>query len=163
MQQAVEPAQVHERAVVGQVLHCAGQDRALFQMFERLAALFADLFFEQLLARNNHVAALLVQLDDADFDVLALVAVEVAHRPHIHLRPGQEGARAQNVYVQAALHAVNHAALDGRLFVERFLDLVPRAQPRRLLVRELGVALFRLAVLTITAISSPAFIVTLPS
>ena len=39
MQQAVDAAQVDERAVVGQVLHRAGQDRVFVQVLQRLGAL----------------------------------------------------------------------------------------------------------------------------
>ena len=52
VQQAVDAAQVDERAVVGQVLHRAGQDRVFFQVLQRLAALLRLLFFQHLLARR---------------------------------------------------------------------------------------------------------------
>ncbi len=110
VQQAVDAAQVDERAVLGQVLHHAGENRAFFQVLEGLGLLFVLLFFQNLLARNHDVAALLVQLDDGDFDGLALHAVQVAHRAQIDLRAGQERARAQDVDGQAALDAIDHDA-----------------------------------------------------
>ena len=103
------------------------------------------LFFQQLLARSHDVAALLVQLDDADFDLLALQAVEVADRAQIDLRTGQERARAENVDGQAALDAIDDAGLDRSLVVVGLLDLVPGVQTLRLLVREVDVALFGVA------------------
>ena len=110
VQQAVDAAQVDERAVVGQVLHRAGQDRVLAQLLQRLGALLALLFFQQLLARDHDVAALLVQLDDADFEVGALQRIEIAHRAQIDLRSGQERARAQDIDRQAALDAIDECA-----------------------------------------------------
>ena len=110
-------------------------------------ARFSDFFFQQLLARSHDVAALLVQLDDADFDVLALQAVEIADRAKVDLGAGQERARAENVDRQAALDAVDDASLDGGLVVVGFLDLVPGVQALRLLVGEIDVALFGVALL----------------
>ena len=71
VQQAVEAAQIDECAVLGEVLDHAGQHGAFFQMLERLGFLFVLLFFQNLLARDHDVAALLVQLDDGDFEDLA--------------------------------------------------------------------------------------------
>ena len=72
MQQAVEAAHIDERAVVGQVLHRSGEDAALFQGGQRDRLLGVLLLFEEFLAADDHVAALLVQLDDADFDLLPM-------------------------------------------------------------------------------------------
>ena len=94
VQQAVDSAHVDEGAVLGEILHHAGQDRVLFQVLERLAALLRLLFFQKLLARDHDVAALLVQLDDGDFQGLTLHAVQIADRPQVDLRAGQKGARA---------------------------------------------------------------------
>ncbi len=69
VQQAIDAAEVDEGAVVGQVLHRAGEDGVFVKLLQRLAALLRLLFFQQLLTRSHDVAALLVQLDDADFDV----------------------------------------------------------------------------------------------
>ena len=110
-----------------------------------MVALLGLLFFQQLLARGHDVAALLVQLDDADIDLVTLQAIEIAHRAQINLRTGQKGARAQNVDGQAALDAIDDARLDRSLIVEGLLDLVPGAQALRLLVREVDVALFGVA------------------
>ena len=68
VQQAVDSAQVHERAVLGEVLHHAGENRAFFQVLQGLRFLFVLFLFQQLLARDHDVAALLVELDDGDFD-----------------------------------------------------------------------------------------------
>ena len=114
---------------------------------ERLAALFVLLFFQKLLARDHDVAALLVELDDGDFHRLALHAIQIPDGTQVHLRARQEGARAMNVNSQAAFDTFHHDALDRLLFVVSALNLVPRAQPLRLQVREVDVALFGLALL----------------
>ena len=147
VQQAVDAAHVDERAVLGEVLDDAGQDAALFEVLERLAALFVLLFFEQLLARDDDVAALLVELDDGDFHRLALHAIEIADGTKVNLRAGQEGARALNVDGEAALDALDDDAFDRLLFVVGALDFIPRAETLRFEVREVDVALFGFALL----------------
>ena len=145
VEQAVEAAEIDERAVLGQVLHDAGQDRSFFEVLERLGALFVLLAFEQIFARDDDVAALLVQLDDGDFDGLALHAVEIADGAQVNLRAGQERVRAENVDGQAALDAVDHDGLDRLLLVVGLFDFFPGVDALRLLVREVDVALFGLA------------------
>ena len=70
VEQAVDAAQVDERAVVGEVLDGAGEDRCPLRECARVTDLLGVLlFFEELLAGDDDVAALLVELDDADFDL----------------------------------------------------------------------------------------------
>ena len=94
MKESVDAAHVNESAVVGEVLNAAGEDRTLFQMLKRLGALLGDFLFEELLARDDNVAALLVQLDDADFDLGTLHAVEIADGTKVNLR-GRAGMRVR--------------------------------------------------------------------
>jgi hypothetical protein len=121
VQQPVDPAHINKRTILRQVLDDAGKDGAFFQMLKRLATLFGLLFFEKLLARNDDIAALLVQLDNGDFNGLALHAVEIANRPQIDLGTGQEGAGSVDVHSQATLDA-----FDDDAFYER-----ARYRPRR--------------------------------
>src|ERR1700704_3561981 len=109
-------------------------------MLESLAALFGLLFFEKLLPRDYDVAALLVQLDYGNFDGLALHAIQVADWPQIDLRTGQECLRAFDVDCEAAFDAVHDYALDRLLLVEGLFNVVPGAQTRGLLVREVDIA-----------------------
>src|SRR3974390_3128571 len=88
VEQAVDAAEVYERAVVGEILDGAGEDRTFAEMFESLVALGSLRFFENLLAADHDVAALLVELDDTNFDLLAEVAVQVANRTDLKLRTG---------------------------------------------------------------------------
>ncbi len=104
VQQAIEAAQIDECAVVGQVLHRSGEDAALFEGREGDGLLGVLLLFEELLAGDDDVAALLVQLDDADFDLRADVAVEIADRANLDLRAGQERLDA-DIDGQATLDA----------------------------------------------------------
>ncbi len=147
MQQTVNSAHVYECTILGQVLDDAGEDAAFFEVFQRFAALFILLFFQQLFPRDHNVAALFVELDDGNFHRLALHAIQVPDGTQVHLRARQEGACALNVHGQAALDAFDDNALDRLLVVVSALNLVPRPQPLCLQVREVDVALFGFALL----------------
>src|SRR5690606_2720230 len=71
VQQAVDAAEVHERTVIGQVLHDTLDDDAFLQLLEQLLALFAVFLFDNRAAGNHDVVALAVQLDDLEFEFLA--------------------------------------------------------------------------------------------
>src|SRR4051812_41205081 len=142
VEQTVEAAEVDERAVVGKVLHGAVHDRALLQMLEGLGAKLGLLLVQNLFARNHDVAALLVEFYDAYFQLGALHVVEVAHGLEVHLRAGQERARAAEIDGEAAFYALDNDGLNGLFVVVRLLDIVPGFEALRLLVRELNHALF---------------------
>ena len=135
VEQAVDAAEVDERAVVGEVLDGAGEDGAFAEMLEGGGALGVLLFFEDLFAGDDDVAALLVELDDADFDLLAEIAVEVADGTNLKLRAGQECLQA-DVDREATLDAADHGADDRGLVVGVLLDGVPHAEALGLLVAD---------------------------
>ncbi len=124
VEQAVDAAEVDERAVVGDVLDHAAEDLALGERVERVLLLLGVLFFEEDLAREHDVAALLVDLDDAHAQLLAAQRVEVAHRTHVDLRAGQERADA-DVHRQPALDPLDDAADDDLPLGVGLLDVVP--------------------------------------
>ena len=124
VEQAIDAAQIDERAVVGDVLDDAPQDLAFGQGLERVLLLLGVLFFEECLAREHDVAALLVDLDDAHAQFLSAQRVEVAHGAHVNLRSGQERAHA-DVDRQPALDPFDHAADDDLALGVGLFDLVP--------------------------------------
>ena len=124
VQQAVDAAQVDEGAVVGDVLDHAAQHLALGQRLERVLLLLRVLFFEEDLPREDDVPALLVHLDDAHPQFLAAQRVQVADRPHVHLRAGQKRPHA-DVHRQAALDPLDDAADDDLLVGKGLLHVVP--------------------------------------
>ena len=124
VQQAVDAAEIDERAVVGDVLDDALEHLALGERLERVLLLLGVLLLEQRLAREHDVAALLVDLDDAHAQLLAAQRVEVAHRAHVDLRSGQERADA-DVDREPALDALDDAADDDLALGVGLLDLVP--------------------------------------
>src|SRR5277367_241767 len=125
MQQAIDAAHVNERTILGEILDDAGKDAALFEMLERLVALFSLLFFQKLLTRNDDVAALLIELDDGDFHGLALHAIQIADGTEVNLGTGQKCARALNVDGQSTFDALHDNAFDRLLLVVRAFDFIP--------------------------------------
>src|SRR5258706_5064434 len=124
VQQAVDAAQIDERAVVGDVLDHALEHFALGEGLERVLLLLGVLFFEERLARQHDVAALLVHLDHAHPQLLAAQRVEVSHGAHVDLRTGQEGADA-DVHREAAFDPLDDAADHDLALGIGLLDLVP--------------------------------------
>src|ERR1019366_1573547 len=83
VQQAVDAAQVHERAVVGDVLDHAFADFAFLQLGDQLGALFGAGFFQDGAARDHDVAARTVHFEDRERLFLAHQRTDVAHRADV--------------------------------------------------------------------------------
>src|SRR5690606_31706397 len=94
VQQAVDAAQVDERAVVGDVLDDAFADFALLQLADQLRALFSAGFFQDGATRDDDVAARTVHLQDGEGLFLAHQRADVADRTDVDLRARQEGRGA---------------------------------------------------------------------
>ena len=106
---------------------------------QRVLLLLRVFLFEQHLARQHDVAALLVHLDYAHPQLLAAQRVEVADGPHVDLRAGQERAHA-DVDGKAALDALDHAADHDLPLGIGLLDFVPNLHLLGFFAREHDVA-----------------------
>jgi hypothetical protein len=93
VQQAVDAAQVHERAVVGDVLDHAFHGSGLLQLADEFGALLRRGFFQDGAARDDDVAAAAIHLEDLEGLFLAHQRTDIAHRADVDLRTGQEGRR----------------------------------------------------------------------
>ena len=144
VQQAVDAAEVDERAVIGDVLDDALDDRAFLQRLQQLLALRAEARFEHRAARNDDVVALAVELDDLEFERLAFERRGVLDRADVDQRTGQERANAVDHDRQAALDlAGDQPGHDGALLHRRF-EVVPGLEALGLVARQarLAVAVF---------------------
>ena len=74
-------------------------------------------------ARQHHVVAVLVELDDLGLELHADVRLKITDAAHLDQRRGQEAAQT-DVDDQAALDDLDHAAGDDTVL---FLDLFDRA------------------------------------
>jgi hypothetical protein len=119
----VHTAQVDERAEVDDRGHDALADLALGQGVEEGVADLGLGLLEPGAPGQDHVVAVLVQLDDLGFDLLAHVGLQVADPAHLHQRGRQEAAQP-DVQDQAALDDLDHRAGDHAVL---FLDLLDRA------------------------------------
>src|SRR5690606_3634339 len=136
-----DAAEVDERTVVGDVLDDTLDDDAFLQGGEQLLALFAHGLLEHGATRNDHVVATTVELDDLEFEFLALVRGGVLDRTHVDQRARQERADAVGHDGQAALDAAGDDTLDEAAFVERLLQIVPGRDALGLVARQAGFAI----------------------
>src|SRR5690606_24580199 len=140
VQQAVDAAEVDERAVVGEVLDHALEHGALDQLLHQRLALLGVLALDDGAARHDHVVALAVELDELELQLLALEVHRVADRAHVDQRARQECADVLDVDGETALHLAADAADDGFVLLERFFQLVPHHGALGLLARQHGFA-----------------------
>jgi hypothetical protein len=136
VQQAIDAAEVDERTVVGDVLDDALDDGAFLQVFQQLLALFTHAGFEHGTARNHHVVALAVELDDLEFVFLAFEGRGVLDRTRIDQRTGEEGADAIDHDGQAALDLAGDQTLDQGAVGQGLVEIVPGGDALGLFARE---------------------------
>ena len=98
----------------------------LVQLVEELAANLGLGLLQPGAARQHHVVAVLVELDDLGLDLLADVRLQIADTAHLDQRRGQEATQA-DVEDQAALDDLDDGALDGLVLLLELLDGAPGA------------------------------------
>ena len=136
MQQAIDAAEVHERAVVGDVLDHAVQDHAFLEALDQLAALLRAGLFQHRAAGDDDVAARAVHLQDLERLRRAHQRADVAHRADIDLAAGQERHRAAEIDGEAALDPAVDGAVDALLRLERLFEIGPCLFAAGLLARQ---------------------------
>ena len=104
------PPRVDERAVIGDVLDDALDDRAFRQRRQQLFAHFALALLEHGAARHDDVVALAVELDDLEVERLVLERRRVLDRTDVDQRARQERADAVDHHREAALHLAGDEA-----------------------------------------------------
>src|SRR5690606_40482076 len=80
------------------------------------------------------------ELDDLEFEVLALEVRDVAHRADVDERARQESADLVDVDRETALDLAADHAFDDFAGLERLLETRPGARTLRLLARQPGLA-----------------------
>ena len=125
VQQAVDAAQVDERAEVGDVLDHALAELADFELGEQLLLLFGPLLLDQRPAADDDVPPRFVDLQHHALDGAADVVADVGRPADIDLAGRQEDVHADDVDQQAALDLAGDDAGDHVAFVDRLHDLHP--------------------------------------
>jgi len=133
--QAVHAAQVDERTEVDDRRHDALADLTLLQLVEELGAHLGLRLLEPGPAGQNHVVAVLVQLDDLGFELASDIRLEVPHAAHLDQGSRQE-ATQPDVEDQATLDHLDDRATDDTVLVLDLLDRAPGALVLRPLLRE---------------------------
>src|SRR5213078_778948 len=140
VQQAVDAAEIDERAVVGDVLDHAVDHLTLFKILHQFLALFGAGFLENRAARHHDVAAAAIHLEDLERLRIVHQRCNIADRADIDLRARQEGHRAVEIDGEAALDLVEDDAVHLFVVVERLLELAPALLTARLVARQHGLA-----------------------
>ena len=125
VQQTVDATQVNKRTVVGEVLDDTFDILAFLQRRQQLFALVAVLFFQHCTAGNHHVVALLVELDDLEFQRLAFQVRGFAQRANVDQRTRQERTDFGDVDGETTLHLAVDDAGDHVVFVVGCFQLLP--------------------------------------
>ena len=147
VQQPVDPAQIDEGAVIGDVLDHAVQDLAFLEAGHQLGALLGAALFQHGAARHHDVAARAVHLEDLEGLRRAQERGDVAHRADIDLAARQEGHRAERSTVNPPLTRPKITPCDALVGLEVLFQQGPGFLAPRLLARQL-----RLAVLVFHAL-----------
>src|SRR5882762_7832512 len=140
VQQSIDAAQVHEGAVVGEVLDDALDRCALLQIVQQRGTLGAVFLLDDRAARHDHVVAFLIELDHLEFERLVLQVRGIAHRAHVDQGTRQERPHIVDLDGESALHPARDDADDHLLFFEGGLETRPRSGALRLLARQTGLS-----------------------
>src|SRR5215469_810654 len=136
MQQAVDAAEVHKGAVVGDVLDHAVDDLAFLEVLHQLLALLGAGLLKHGASRHHDVAAAAVHLQDLERLRHVHERGDVADRPDVDLAARQEGHGAIEIDREAALDLVEDDTLDLLVALEGLLEFAPALLAARLVARE---------------------------
>src|SRR5690349_22604259 len=133
--EAVHATQVHEGTEVDDGGHDALADLALLQLVEELGANLGLRLLEPGAAGQDHVVAVLVQLDDLRLELAADVGLQVTDATHLDQRGRKEAAEA-DVQDETTLDNLDDRTADDAVVFLDLLDGAPSALVLRALLRE---------------------------
>ncbi len=140
VQKTVDTAEVDEGAEVRDVLDSALSDLTDLELLEKNFLLELPLLLEHDTSRDDDVPPALVDLKDAELELLPEQLLEVRYAPERHLRTRQERLDAEQVDLEAALDPTLRDTFNDLLVVMGFLDLVPDLEEVGLALRDLDLA-----------------------
>ncbi len=141
MEQAVDSAQVDERAVVRDVLDDALDHCAFLQRRQELLALLAEACFEHGATRDHDIVALAIELDDLELERLVFVGRGVLDGADVDERSRQERADAVHHHREPALDLAGDETRDDGALLHRGFEVVPCLEALGLVARQLGLAI----------------------
>ena len=122
--EAVHAAEVDERTEVDDARHDTLADLARLEVGEEILALFLLRLFEPCTTAEDHVVAVLVELDDLGLHGLADVGLQVAYTAKLDERSREESTEA-DVDDEAALDDFDDRTLDDAVVLFDLLDRAP--------------------------------------
>ena len=140
MQQAVDPAEIDEGAVIGDVLDDAVEDLAFLEAGDQLGALLGAALLEDGAARHDDIAARTIHLEDLERLRRAEQRGDVAHRADIDLAARQKRDRAVEIDREPALDPTEDRAGHPLIALKALFELGPGLLAPRLLARQLRLA-----------------------
>ena len=132
--ETVNTAEVNEYTVVGDVLNLSFEYLSLLEFADELSPSGLLLCLKKCLVGYDHIAELLIDLDDLEVDCLIYELVIVADRLYVDLTAREECLDAEYVNDHTALGAGLDKSLDNLVVLECFADAVPRFESTCLLV-----------------------------
>src|SRR5712692_424800 len=126
VQQPVDPAQVNERAIIGNALHRPFQDDPFLQQLESFLTQSVTFLLQHRAAGHHHIGAGTVIFEYGESALTAHKTVEVADRTKINMRARQK-RRHPDINLEPPLHFADNHSLYCALMQIRVLNLVPYA------------------------------------
>src|SRR5262249_22126439 len=140
VQQAVDAAEVDERAVVRDILDDAVDDLTFLEVLHQLLALLGAALLQHRAARHHDVAAPAIHFENLERLRHVHQRAHVADRPDVDLAARQERHGAVEIDREAALDLIEDDAVDLFVALERLLEATPALFAARLVAREHGFA-----------------------
>ena len=131
VQQAIDAADIHKRAEVGERAHSALDDGAFLQVRQPLLPVAGFFLFKDCAAVHDYVFIGHIQLDDLAGDFLTDQFFQFGGVFGPTARGGQERAHT-DIHAQPTLDGARYHAGHGALFLERFFERAPILRPRDL-------------------------------
>src|SRR5689334_11230471 len=100
MEQSIHSTQVNKRTVFRNVLDGTGNNRAFLQIRQSFGPLHFAFLSNHCTTGKNNVSALLVELNNLEFEFLAEELVQVLHRLGVNLASREKGLHA-NIHREA--------------------------------------------------------------
>src|SRR5689334_19963201 len=136
VKQSVDAAEVDECAEVGDVLDDSFAHLILLQLLHQLLALARSLLLEDHSARDDNVAAALIELDDLEIERLAEQLVDVRNATERDLRARQECVDTHEVNDNSAFYLLDERAAHRLVVLVSDADALPYAHEVRFLLGE---------------------------
>jgi hypothetical protein len=132
VEQAVDAAEIDERAEVGDIFHDATAHLAHLEQLHELLLPLGPLLLDERPAGDDDVAPRLVDLEHEALDRPAAVVADVGGAADIDLARGEKHVHPRNVDEQSALDLAGDVAGDDVIFLDALHHAQPVFDPARL-------------------------------